>query len=367
MPHRLARPVRHGEVSKESRGKEKTNKGLLLAGLTVLLAIGLVSQAPSAIADGQTILMVGHSPDTDPWWTPVKNGMKQAGEDWGVQTEFRNPPNGDLADMTRIIETGAARNYYGVATTIPDFDVIKSAVSKVTDKGIPLVTYNSGTPAQSERLQAIMHVGQPEYEAGHAAGERAKQDGIKTFVCVNHFVNSEASFQRCKGFADAIGADYNSSVLDSGTDPVEVQSKTAAWLRNHPGTQAIMALGPTSAEGAIRAVRQMGIQGKIWFGTFDFSDNIGKAIEDGTIKFAIDQQPYLQGYIPVAVLAISRKDGTRDPAKIVAILKSNPAFQAHLKQYDLAPNYGRAGIATGPHFITKDNISTLLKYAGQYR
>jgi simple sugar transport system substrate-binding protein len=79
-----------------------------------------------------------------------------------------------------------------------------------------------------------MHIGQPEYVAGHAAGERAKQDGIKTFVCVNHFVSSEASFQRCKGFPDANGADYKSSLLDSGTDPVEVQSKTAAWLRK-PG------------------------------------------------------------------------------------------------------------------------------------
>lgn len=367
MTQRLAMLAMNNKVSKDDQAKNRMNRGFLWAGVAALLTLGLAGEAAPVLADGQTVLMVGHSPDTDPWWTPVKNGMKQAGEDWGVQTEFRNPPNGDLADMTRILETGAARNYYGVATTIPDFDVIKSAVSKVTGKGIPVVTYNSGTPAQSEKLQAIMHVGQPEYVAGHAAGERAKQDGIKTFVCVNHFVNSEASFERCKGFADAIGADYNSSVLDSGTDPVEVQSKTAAWLRNHPGTQAVMALGPTSAEGAIRAVHQMGIQGKIWFGTFDFSDNIGKAIEDGTIKFAIDQQPYLQGYIPVAVLAISRKESTRDPAKIVAILKSSPAFQARLKEYDLAPNYGPGSIATGPHFITKDNIAALLKYAGQYR
>jgi simple sugar transport system substrate-binding protein len=114
-------------------------------------------------------------------------------------------------------------------------------------------------------MHANMHIGQPEYDAGYTADERAKQDGIKTFVCVNHSVNSKASFQRCKGSFDAIGADYKSSVLDSGTAAVEVQSKTAAWLRNHPGTQAVLSLGPTSAAGAIRAVQQIGLGGKIWF------------------------------------------------------------------------------------------------------
>ena len=99
----------------------------------------------------------------------------------------------------------------------------------------------------------------------------------------------------------------------------------------------------------------MGLAGKIWFATFDFDSDIAKGIQDGTIQFAIDQQPYLQGYIPVAVLAIVKKDHTTDPAKIRQILEANPKFQARLATYGLAPAYGPRNIGSGPGFITKAN------------
>jgi simple sugar transport system substrate-binding protein len=101
--------------------------------------------------------------------------------------------------------------------------------------------------------------------------------------------------------------------------------------------------------------------------TFDFSDDIAKAIKDGTIKFAIDQQPYLQGYIPVAVLAIVKKEHTTDPAKIRQILEANPKFKARLETYGLQPSYGPKNIRSGPGFITKENLDKVMKYAGQYR
>lgn len=141
----------------------------------------------------------------------------------------------------------------------------------------------------------------------------------------------------------------------------------SAYLRNHPNTQAILTLGPTPAAATLKAVQQMGLANKIWFATFDFSDDIAKAIQAGTIQFAIDQQPYLQGYIPVAVLAIVKKDKTTDPVKIRQILEANPKFQARLATYGLQPSYGPKNIRSGPGFITKENIDKVLKYAGQYR
>jgi simple sugar transport system substrate-binding protein len=111
----------------------------------------------------------------------------------------------------------------------------------------------------------------------------------------------------------------------------------------------------------------MGLAGKIWFATFDFDSDIAKGIQDGTIQFAIDQQPYLQGYIPVAVLAIAKKDHTTDPVKIREILQANPKFKERLATYGLSPSYGPRNIGSGPGFITKANVDKVLKYAGQYR
>lgn len=344
--------------------KGKAALSILVTALT--LATGLGAATGARAADAHFVL-ISHAPDSDSWWNTIKNAIKQADEDFNVETDYRNPPNGDIADMARLVEQAAARNYDGVIVTIADFDVLKSSIGKVTAKKIPLVTINSGTEEQSEKLGAIMHVGQPEYAAGKAAGEKAKAAGIKSFLCVNHYATNPASFERCRGFAEAIGANFKTSTLDAGQDPTGVQSKVSAFLRNHPNTQAVLTLGPLSADPTLKALQQMGLAGKIWFATFDFDSDIAKGIQDGTIQFAIDQQPYLQGYIPVAVLAIAKKNQTTDPKKIAAILQENPKFKERLSTYGLAPSYGPRNIGSGPGFITKENVDKVLKYAGQYR
>jgi simple sugar transport system substrate-binding protein len=269
--------------------------------------------------------------------------------------------------MARIVEQAAARNYDGVVTSIADYDVLKGPLAKVAAKKIPIITINSGTTDQSEKLAAIMHVGQPEYDAGKGAGEKAKAAGVKSFVCVNHYATNPASFERCKGFAEAIGADFRASTIDTGDDPTTVESKVSAYLRNNPATQAILTLGPSSAHPTLKAVDKMGLKGKVFFATFDLSPEISAAIKDGTMAFAIDQQPYLQGYIPVAVLAIMKEKKTKDLGAVMAALKANPKAQKRFQDYGLAPVYGKRHIGSGPGFVTKDNIAKVEQYAGQYR
>src|SRR5471032_3086169 len=326
-------------------------------------ALALVLAAGASQAAGEKFVLISHAPDSDSWWNTIKNAIKQAGEDFNVTVDYRNPPNGDLADMARLVEQASARNYDGVIVSIADFSVLQKPLAQVVAKKIPLITINSGTLAQSEQLGAIMHVGQPEYEAGLGAGQRAKAAGIKSFVCVNHYATNPSSFERCRGFADAIGVDYKAATLDTnGVDPGVIESKVSAYLRTNPGTQAVLALGPDSATPALRAVDKMGLKGKIYFATFDLSEDISKGIKD-----AIDQQPYLQGYIPVAVLAIMKQDKTTDLAKVKAKLMANPKFQARLAEYGLTPAYGPRHISSGPGFVTIDNIGKVEKYAGQYR
>jgi simple sugar transport system substrate-binding protein len=335
--------------------------------LTAALVAVLGNVRCAEAAPDAHFVLISHAPDSDPWWNTIKNAIKQADADFNVETDYRNPPNGDIADMARLIEQAAARNVDGVIVTIADIDVLKAAIAKVSAKHIPIVTINSGTEQQSAQLGAIMHVGQPDYVAGRAAGERAKAAGIGSFLCVNNYATNPSSFERCRGFAEAIGVDFKTSTLDAGQDPTTVQTKVSAYLRNHPGTQAVLALGPLSAAPTLRALQQMGLAGKIWFATFDFSDEYAKAIQDGTIQFAIDQQPYLQGYIPVAVLAIAHRNLTTDPLKIRQLLEADPKFQRRLAIYGLTPVYGTRGIGSGPGFITKDNVGKVLQYAGQYR
>jgi simple sugar transport system substrate-binding protein len=304
------------------------------------LALGILSAgATPAVAEGERFVLISHAPDSDSWWNTIKNAIKIAGDQMGVKVEYRNPPGGDLADMGRIVQQAAASNPDGIILTIADFDVLSGPVRNAVDKGIPVITINSGTPEQSEKLGALMHIGQPEYAAGFGAGKRAKAKGVKKFLCVNHYITNPASVERCKGYADALGVDLGKQMIDSGQDPSEIKNRVIAYLRSNADTNGILTLGPTSAHPTLAALHEIGRAGDIHFGTFDLSGEIAKAIKADIIAFAIDQQPYLQGYLPVVILT-------------------------NLVRYGVLPS---GNINSGPGFVVKNNIALVEKYAGEFR
>ena len=309
-----------------------------LAALTVA-AIALPVAVLPSYADGERFVLVSHAPDSDSWWNTIKNAIALAGEQMDVTVEYRNPPTGDLADMARIIEQAAASNPDGIIATIADFDVLSGPLSDAVARGIPVITINSGTQEQSKQIGALLHVGQPEYDAGFGAGERAKAAGVTSFLCVNHYITNPASVERCQGFADALGVELGSQMIDAGQDPGEILSKVQAYLQTNPDTNGILTLGPTSAEPTIAALDAVGKSGAIFFGTFDLSEQIANAIKADVIDFAIDQQPYLQGYLPVV-------------------------FLTNLSRFGVIPGNS---VNSGPGFVTKDNIALVEEYAGTYR
>lgn len=305
----------------------------------IAVALATLTTAFPAMSAGEKIVMVSHGADSDSWWNVIKNALTEGGKQMGVETTYRNPPSGDIADMARLIEQTTASNPDGIIVTIADYDVLKGPIKAAVDKGIPVITINSGTLEQSKEMGALMHIGQPEYDAGYGAGLRAKEQGVKTFVCVNHLITNPASVERCNGYAKAIGVELGSSMIDSGLDPSEVQNKVSAYLKANPKTEAILAIGPNSAIPTIKAVEAAGLAGEIRFSTFDLSPEIAQAIKSGTIDFAIDQQPYLQGQLPVV-------------------------FLTNYIRYGVIPGNS---VNSGPGFITKDNIDQVEKLAGQYR
>jgi len=295
--------------------------------------------ATSAHAEGERYVLVSHAPDSDSWWNTIKNGLALAGEQMGVTVEYRNPPTGDLADMARIIEQATASAPHGIITTLADPDVLSGPIRAAVDSGIEVIIINSGTPEQAREVGALMYVGQPEYDAGFAAGLRARGDGVTSFLCVNHYISSPSSTERCQGFADGLGIELGNQMIDAGQDPSEIQNRVMAYLNANPDTDAVLTLGPTSADPTILALQQMGLSGDIYFGTFDLGENIVQAIRDGVIQWGIDQQPFLQAYLPVIVLANYHRFG---------VLPGN-------------------NINSGPGFVTADGLEMVEQFAGEYR
>jgi simple sugar transport system substrate-binding protein len=317
----------------------KITKLLTAAALTLTLAAPLAMTSMSATAAGEKYILVSHAPDSDSWWNTVKNGIELAGKQMDVTVEYRNPPTGDLADMARIIEQATASKPNGIITTLADFDVLSGPIRDAVDQGINVIIMNSGTAEQTREVGALMFVGQPEYDAGYAAGLRAKGDGVKSFLCVNHVISNAVVAERCRGFADGLGIELGNSMLDSGQDPSEIKNRVSAYLSANPKTDAILTLGPTSADPTLLALEANGMAGDIYFGTFDLGDNIVKGLKSGVIQWAIDQQPFLQAYLPVVILT-------------------------NYDRYGVLPGNN---INSGPGFITKEGLKLVEKYAGEYR
>lgn len=307
------------------------------AALAIMAAFAPLMATSPALAE--RYVLVSHAPDSDSWWNTIKNALALAGKQMGVDVEYRNPPTGDIADMARIIQQAAASGPDGIITTLADYNVLRGPIEDAISSGVDVIIMNTGTPEQAAQVGALMYVGQPEYDAGLAAGMRAKRDGVKTFLCVNHTIQQPSLVDRCRGFADGLGVDLGSQMIDAGQDPGEIRNRVLAYLNANPNTDAILALGPVSADPTILALNDNGMAGDIYFGTFDLGENIVKAIKDGTIKWGIDQQPFLQAYLPIVVMANYHRYG---------VLPGN-------------------NINSGPGFITADGLKLVDKWAGEYR
>ncbi|MBT8155807.1 sugar ABC transporter substrate-binding protein [Epibacterium ulvae] len=308
------------------------------------LAMATVAMVPmaaatTAVAEGEKYILVSHAPDSDSWWNTIKNGIALAGEQMNVEVEYRNPPTGDLADMARIIEQAAASGPHGIITTLADPDILSGPIQSAIDSGVDVIIMNTGSPEIARDLGALMYVGQPEYDAGYAAGLRAKGDGIGSFLCVNHYIVQPSSSERCQGFADGLGIELGTQMIDAGQDPSEIKNRVLAYLSANPDTDAVLTLGPVSADPTLLALEENGMAGDIYFGTFDLGGEIVKGIKAGTIEWGIDQQPFLQAYLPVVVMTNYHRYG---------VLPGN-------------------NINSGPGFVTADGLTKIEEFAGEYR
>lgn len=269
------------------------------AAVAALMAFG-------APALAQNIIVVAHGQANDPFWSVVKNGAAKAGEHTGATVDFRSPETFDMVAMGQLIDAAVNQEPDGLAVSIPDADALGPSIERAVDAGIPVISMNSGSDVAKE-LGALLHVGQSEFDAGKAAGEKLAELGGKKGICVNQEVGNVSLDQRCAGFAEGFGNPV--SVVPTQNDPTEVQSKIRAALDSDPEVDTVLGLGASLVgEPAVAAVKALG-RDDVLIASFDLSAGFLQSVADGDAAFAIDQQQYLQGYLPVAFLALNAEYG----------------------------------------------------------
>jgi simple sugar transport system substrate-binding protein len=249
----------------------------------------------------------------------IKNGADAAAKDMGVTVEYRAPDMFDMVQMSQLIDAAAASRPAGLAVSIPDAAALGDSIKNAVASGIPVVSLNSGSDV-FEELGVAAHVGQPEYESGLAAGRYMAKEGVKQALCVNQEVGNVALDLRCKGFADGLGGKVD--VLAVSVDPTEISNGVASRFMAGDEFDGMLTLGPAAAEPALQGLETAGVLGNVHVGTFALSPGVLEAIRDGKMDFTIDQQPYLQGYLPVVFLTEHAKYGVLP----IGTIQTGPLF-----------------------------------------
>jgi simple sugar transport system substrate-binding protein len=286
-----------------------------------MLALGSVASITVATAqegDDLRFVIVSHGQAADPFWSVVQQGSAQAEQDMGVTVEYQAPSTYDMVAMSQLIDAAVASDPDGIVVSIPDGDALTPAIQGALDAGIPVISINSGYET-SAALGLMTHVGQTEYEAGFGGGQRMVEEGVTTAICLIHEAGNAGLEERCAGFTDAMteaGGTVEQLVVDLNS-PTEAQQRIDAALTANQEIDGIMALGPSGATPAIMAVQDAGVTDTVRIATFDLSPEVLTGIQDGTVLFAIDQQQYMQGYLPIVFLTLYQRNGNTVAQDIV--------------------------------------------------
>jgi simple sugar transport system substrate-binding protein len=311
---------------------------LIAALATVMLVTGglfFARTAAQSNKDNIRIVVVTHGQAADPFWSVVQNGVKQAGKDMGVTVEYQAPQTFDMVAMSQLIDAAVASKPDGLVVSIPDAEALGPSIKAAVAAGIPVISINSGSDVAKD-LGVMTHVGQTEYEAGLGGGQRLAEAGVTKAICLNQEVGNVALDERCRGFTDAIKKAGGTVQVVAGTigDPTATQQAVEAAIQADPQINGILALGPTGAAPAMAALDSLSQTGKIKLATFDLSPEVLQAIVDGNVLFAIDQQQYLQGYLPIVLLTLYNRNLNTVANDV---------------------------IMTGPGFVTKDNAQRVIE------
>ena len=286
----------------------------------VLMTTALVVAGTAAMA--ADIAVIGGSND-DAFWNKIKKGLDDATPGVvanGGSVNYLRLVNYDnfAPDVVQLIRTAISMDVDGLV--IPDWvpEAEDPAIKDAIAAGITVILMNAGGADKARELGAINYIGNEEYPAGVAGGEYFAKHGQKNVMCVNTLPGATNTEARCKGVADAMAAGGGASTqlplpTTSFGDATAVAEAIKAELLKDETIDGVITISAGDADSAAIGIAQSGRAERVSLASFDMNEAGLARIKAGTQNFCIDQQPYLQGYLSVALLASAIDFGTSLP------------------------------------------------------
>ena len=272
------------------------------------------------------IAVVTHGQASSPFWAIVRNGVEAAGRQVDAVVSYKAPDVYSLQHMVALIDQAVASKPDGLVVSFPEAG-LAPAIRRAVKAGIPTVTINSGSDMYKS-LGVLAHVDQPERDAGLKAGQRLAHEGVRRALCVNLLIPNVGLDARCAGLQQAMKAvDGRSTVVRIDDQAANAPQRIRAAVQR-ARAQGVLTMNGTSG---VAAAKGLADDPDVTIGTFDLGPDVLNLVKDGKIAFAVDQQAYLQGYLPVVLLA-------------------------ERARYGIFPAQGDV-IPTGPNFVTASNAA----------
>ncbi|KOV75493.1 sugar ABC transporter substrate-binding protein [Nocardia sp. NRRL S-836] len=289
------------------------------------------TQNNSAPTGDLKVSVITHGTAGDAFWSVVKVGAEDAGKQLGVGVSYNS--DGDPGAQAKLIDNAVSQKVGGIVVSMANPDALKTSVEAAVKAGIPVITINSGG-AKSAEFGALAHVGQEESIAGEEAGKKLKAAGRTKLLCVIHEAGNTGLNQRCDGARTGFGGAVENLQVDI-SNPTDIESRIKAKLQSDASIDGVLALNPQVAVNAASAAKGAGSKAQV--ATFDLNADVVSAIKAGDVLFAVDQQQYQQGYLPIVMLKLYR-----DNANTLG---------------------GGKPVLTGPGFVDKSNVDKVAEYA----
>ncbi|MPY77421.1 MAG: substrate-binding domain-containing protein [Actinophytocola sp.] len=317
-----------------------TRSSAIVAGLAsaALVLAGCSSQGGSqeeeAALDTPTykIAMITHAEPGDTFWDIIRKGADAAAQKSNIDLQYSSSP--DAAKQATLVDNAIDQGVDGIALTLATPDAMKGVVKRANNAGIPVIAFNSGIDDWKD-VGAMSYYGTDETIAGTAFGKRLNEEGAKHALCVVQSQGQVALETRCQALKDSFDG-KTTKLYVNGEDMTSVQSTLQAKLQSDSSIDYVATLGAPYALTALDSIKSAGSKAEV--ATFDTNEQLVSKIEDGSVEFAVDQQPYLQGYLSI------------------------DAFWLYLSNGNFAGG-GKEPVLTGPAFIDRSNIDDIAKYA----
>lgn len=274
--------------------------------------------------------VIVHSVPDGSFWNVVKKGAEDAGTQYGVNVEVTGDPEGSR--QAQLIDSAVANQPDGIVVSMANPDALQGSLEAAAAAGIPVITINSGEDRSTE-LGALAHFGQSEGVAGEGVGERLAEEGAQKVVCLIHEAGNVGLEERCAGVATGFGGEVMNLQVDLN-NPQGIQATVESTLMGDESIDTVVGLNPSVTTAALAGVEASGRDIKV--ASFDIDADVLAGIQEGTILFTVDQQQYLQGYLPIAMLVLYHDNGNTLG--------------------------GGQPVLTGPAFIDAENVEMVAEY-----